>query len=166
MFSNLISISILLLTSVPLIVYFYTSNLFYLVLFYLTIVISYCNENFKKLVSYIFENSEWTLRPSGAKECSLLNNEDNSLNGFPSGHLVTTSFILTAIFMYSFSFNKIKRVKGTKSKLLFVILSAVYIMLMMYSRLEKRCHTLTQTIAGLVVGFVLGVVYIRVYRKW
>ena len=164
MFSNLISISILLLISIPLLVYFYTSNLFYLVLFYLTIVISYCNENFKKLVSYIFENSEWTLRPSGAKECSLLNNEDNSLNGFPSGHLVTTSFILTAIFMYSFYYTN--TTKGTKSKLLFVILSSIYIMLMMYSRVEKRCHTLLQTIAGLVVGFVLGVVYIRVYRKW
>jgi membrane-associated phospholipid phosphatase len=127
-------------------------------------VISYCNENFKKLVSYIFENSEWTLRPSGAKECSLLNNEDNSLNGFPSGHLVTTSFILTAIFMYSFYYTN--TTKGTKSKLLFIILSVIYIMLMMYSRVEKRCHTLLQTIAGLVVGFVLGLVYVRVYRKW
>ena len=164
MFSNLISISVLLLTSVPLLVYFYTSNLFYLVLFYLTIVIAYCNENLKNLVSYIFDNSEWTVRPTGAKECSLLNNEDDSINGFPSGHLVTTSFILTSIFMYSFYYAN--TAKGKKSKLLFVILSSVYVMLMMYSRVEKRCHTLTQAIAGLVLGFFLGVVYTKVYKKW
>jgi membrane-associated phospholipid phosphatase len=127
-------------------------------------VIAYCNENLKNLVSYIFDNSEWTVRPSGAKECSLLNNEDNSINGFPSGHIVTTSFILTSIFMYSFYYAN--TTKDKKSKLLFVILSAVYIMLMMYSRVEKRCHTLIQTIAGLVVGFFLGVVYTKVYKKW
>lgn len=84
-------------------------------------------------------------RPLAAKDCGIFNNggECGGKLGMPSGHVMTTAFVLFAVLWTS------THAKSVVWNLTFSGLVVV----MAWSRVARQCHTPLQTL----VGFVLGV---------
>lgn len=91
-------------------------------------------------------------RPLHATNCNIFNNSgDNSGQaGFPSGHVTVTTFFLTFCWLES--------LVGT-SNLSFVVTSACITFLVAQSRVQKKCHTYIQTIAGVVFGILMAFIW-------
>ena len=82
-------------------------------------------------------------RPKGACDCSILNNGGNYelRGGMPSGHVMITSFVMFMMALESHEW--------------YTYVSSVCIVIAMgISRIAKGCHTLPQTIAGGILGFI------------
>lgn len=92
-------------------------------------------------------------RPTGAKDCDIWNrNGDQSGNpGFPSGHLATTAAFWTGAYLVS----------EEKYKPWVLIVGIVGIMGMIWARMQKRCHTFVQTIAGTLLGAGIAYGFLR-----
>jgi len=73
--------------------------------------------------------------------------------GFPSIHVTKSASILTLIYLF---FPKYKKIM--------LIFSPIYLVLMGYSRIYLRCHTLLQVVAGIIAGIVGGKLMYNVFR--
>jgi membrane-associated phospholipid phosphatase len=88
---------------------------------------------------------EFLKRPSDAKNCDLFSRNGfvGGKPGFPSGHVTSTvSFFASFYILYP------------EYRQQTVIIGIVYTVLMAISRINKRCHTITQTVAGAVLGLI------------
>lgn len=88
-------------------------------------------------------NYEFLKRPKGAKNCDMFSRNGNQEGkpGFPSGHVTTSVTFFTAI---AILFPEYKDIS--------IIIGIIYSLLMARSRINKKCHTVLQTIAGGVLG--------------
>jgi acid phosphatase family membrane protein YuiD len=79
-------------------------------------------------------------RPQGAKGCDLLCKSTNDTNkpGMPSGHTAMIAFFGSYYGIQSPYF-------------------IIYAVLIMMSRYFKKCHTLMQILAGLLLGLSIGI---------
>ena len=66
-----------------------------------------------------------------------------SMRGFPSNHVTKCVSFLTLTYLFFPKYRKILRIVGP-----------IYALLIIYSRMYLNCHTLLQSIGGVVVGFV------------
>ena len=83
-----------------------------------------------------------TLRPDNSCKCSFFEDKNKPQPGFPSGHSTNISFI---VFNY---------LKTHKPNLFKKIITIQLILLMGWSRWNKRCHTRLQIAAGVINGAV------------
>lgn len=86
-------------------------------------------------------------RPKGACNCGITNGGGSyeHRSGMPSGHVMTTTYILCMI--------------AIKSNNLYTsVVSVALIISMMVSRVVKKCHTIPQVIAGALLGFASSTV--------
>lgn len=137
-FHNLMSLSTILHPFIFLFVYLYTKNKIYLYGLFGLGVVYLITDLLKKNV---FMNN---VRPEGAKDCDIFNSDgDVSGNpGFPSGHSSTATFTVL-FFLYNLNKDKINYSS---------VVLLIYLFLVLYSRLYKKCHTQEQILAGVLVG--------------
>jgi membrane-associated phospholipid phosphatase len=91
-------------------------------------------------------------RPKGALNCDTFckNGDVSGRNGFPSGHVATTSFFFAILWMME---------TDQRRKQYISIVSALAILLMMLARTQKKCHNWFQSVAGLAYGIVFAMVW-------
>lgn len=105
-------------------------------------------------VSLIKKGFKSNVRPKGAKQCDILctSPNDEGKPGFPSGHVATTTCFIFILYHYY-----------PQNRLL--IGGLAYIVSMAYSRMNKKCHTLEQVIAGFIYGCIGAFAYIKLFLK-
>lgn len=94
-----------------------------------------------KRASVVLGMEEWCARPIGARDCDTWNTNgpQGGAPGFPSGHTATTvAFWIGAFIIWP------------SASVAIVGFSAT--MTMIWARMQKRCHTLSQTIGGAMLG--------------
>ena len=94
---------------------------------------------------------KWLKRPAGATNCNLFstNGKVDGQSGIPSGHVShVTAFFVTMYLL----FPKYRK---------YNYIGIIWIALMMYSRIAKKCHTLLQTIAGLCLGILVPIIFLQ-----
>jgi hypothetical protein len=82
-------------------------------------------------------------RPSNYGRCDYLNNNKENVPALPSSHMSAITFYV--IYQY----------KRTGNKLYFLLIP-----LMMWSRHQKKCHTIIQISAGIIFGSLYSLLYI------
>lgn len=96
-------------------------------------------------------------RPKGAKACGLFESSkitDLKSYGMPSGHAQMAGFF-TAYSMLKLSEDQV----SMPFYVTVGIILGCSLLFIMYSRVEAKCHTLQQTIAGAILGLFLGHVF-------
>lgn len=133
---SLISLSELILIPLPLYYYLKSYSIYHLIAF-IGIIVTAGFIEFTK----VFVLTDWK-RPDEAKGCDIFCKSQNDCGkpGMPSGH--------SAIVAFFGSYYNIQS-----------ILFLIYALLIGISRLEKKCHTLIQVIAGYIVGYGSGKIF-------
>jgi membrane-associated phospholipid phosphatase len=87
-------------------------------------------------------------RPEGARNCNVLmnNGDQTGAPGFPSGHCATATAFWVGAWMLA----------DGGSGTLIAIVGSMGILSMAWARMQMRCHSGLQTIAGTMFGAVLG----------
>jgi membrane-associated phospholipid phosphatase len=76
---------------------------------------------------------------------NFVKDEDSStysMRGFPSNHVTKCVSFITLTYLFFPKYRKILRIVGP-----------IYILVVIFSRMYLSCHTLLQSIGGIVVGF-------------
>lgn len=107
-------------------------------------------------------------RPSGAKNCGCFYIDENNYStslGMPSGHSMLIGFI--CIYIYYFIKNSYKKniKKNHSNHIIFILVLILITCYMMYSRVILGCHTIEQTIIGVLIGGILGYYYYKYFSK-
>ena len=94
-------------------------------------------------------------RPRGATDCDFFcrNGDCEGNPGMPSGHMATTAFVLTFIYL----------VEDLGNRGAYLAFAAVFLVLMGLARHGKRCHTVLQIILGTAWG---GACAVGVHYLW
>ena len=137
---DLISISILLLQSIPLILFLITRKTYHLIIFIVFMSVA-------KITDFIKDNEiiSSSRRPNGAFNCNLLCNDGSRKNkpGMPSSHAASAIFFLIVYWNY------------TSSPYIRALL-VIYYLLILQSRYYKKCHSLSQLLVGSLIGMAVG----------
>jgi membrane-associated phospholipid phosphatase len=95
-------------------------------------------------------------RPQNARDCSNFNSGGVGTDpwiGMPSGHVMTTAFILT---MYGLNTPHLKNSK------IYWVISLGLVVLVAIGRILKECHTVSQCVVGAICGIGLAIVTLYV----
>jgi membrane-associated phospholipid phosphatase len=113
----------------------------------------------ERLHSIIKEHSkaydyEFLKRPFGAENCDLFSRNGlvEGQPGFPSGHVSGTVAFFTTVYLLFPEYRK------------YWYVGVGWTLLMMWSRINKRCHTPLQTIAGAVFGIIVPVLFDKLIK--
>jgi len=108
-----------------------------------------------QIVNYILKSIlgtkySFTKRPNGAKNCNMLNGGGDArlIPGFPSGHVSLVACFVTLLHLYL----------GFPA-----IYGLLWVLVMMWSRIARKCHTLLQTFAGAISGFLVGYIWFKIF---
>ena len=144
-FPTLCSLSLIMVYIVPLILYLTTHQWIHVMAFLGTVGTASLSESIK--YGLIKEASP---RPKGASDCNLWCNDGKQEGkpGMPSGHSSTVSFFSAFYF------------QQTQNPWIRASLVA-YAALVMWSRYEKRCHTLNQIVVGSAFGLFTSWLLVR-----
>jgi len=99
-------------------------------------------------------------RPDGAKNCGCFYVSETNYatsEGMPSGHSILVGFV--AVFMYNYIIDEYNI--NHKYKPYIFILTFLFILYTMYSRVLINCHTTQQTILGALIGSLCGYYYYK-----
>ena len=119
-----------------------------------------------KICAPLMGTSKWSIfgygtRPKGAKHCSLFvepgsNGIPKGSYGMPSGHSQNAMFFTTYMVLHliNSNYNKITQNAG-------IVLFSVLGIMVMYSRVYFKCHTVQQVIIGGLLGGILGALYFK-----
>lgn len=101
-------------------------------------------------------NYEFLKRPPGAANCDLFSRNGNQSGkpGFPSGHMTSTVSFITGIYLFFPDYRE-----------WCINYGIIYIILMAMSRMNKKCHTLIQVIAGSILGFLSPIILKNIFIK-
>ncbi len=97
-------------------------------------------------------------RPQNAKDCSNFNSGGVGKDpwiGMPSGHVMTTAFILT---MYGLNTPHLKNSK------IYWVISLGLVVLVAIGRILKECHTVSQCVVGAICGIGLAIITLYVTK--
>lgn len=144
-----ISKSFLLIFIVPLVLGFYNSFYWWMILGVIIFDI------FLGFIKHSVGNKENIFqRPKGASACNIfcLPSNDEGKPGFPSGHVATTTMMMLILAYYI-------------KDIYFTIFALMYIMLMAFSRYGKRCHNWTQITCGFIFGIIGALIFIQLIPK-
>ena len=143
---ELISKSLILIRIFPLIMLIYSRDIkwFYtIVILVLVNIIQHEIKNFTKPFQL-----KWLKRPSDANNCNLFSTNGKVADqpGFPSGHVSEVTAFFVSIY---FLFPQYRNYK---------YIGIIWIALMIYSRIAKKCHTFLQTMGGLCLGIAVPLI--------
>tara|TARA_R110001592_G_scaffold62934_2_gene192642 strand:- start:46 stop:600 length:555 start_codon:yes stop_codon:yes gene_type:complete len=157
----------LITTFSSLIVYLNTENIDLLMLIVALIINDLINAFLKyKICVPLMGTSKWSIlgygtRPKGAKHCSLFvepgsNGIPKGSYGMPSGHSQNAMFFTTYMVLHliNSNYNKITQNAG-------IVLFSVLGIMVMYSRVYFKCHTVQQVLIGGLLGGILGALYFK-----
>ena len=144
---DVVSITVFPLGLSPLILYYVTQDIRYVVMFLYVSSIASITEIIKRTIVRYSDIPIWK-RPSGAYNCGAFNNGGNSAYapGFPSGHVALATFLACA---YGRSSNN----------MLIQVIGIGYIGAVSQSRMKKRCHSMLQIIGGACVGLIAYILF-------
>jgi membrane-associated phospholipid phosphatase len=116
-------------------------------IFFVTISIQ-----FIKKINWPESFHKYTMRPNAACDCdyfSMRGPAKENTPGFPSGHMGTTSFFCIN--------NILDLLNGSNPyKYLIIGFNILFLVVMGWSRMYKKCHNLIQVIAGTIYGSFIG----------
>jgi membrane-associated phospholipid phosphatase len=140
-----VSISAGLLYGIPVILYYFTSDIIQLKALIGMVGTVAISETLKKFVI-----KDANPRPQGASNCNLLCNDGNQSGrpGMPSSHSAQVAF---------FAGFYIQQTNNWPLKIILV----VYAVTVMLSRYIKRCHTINQIVVGGILGVCLSYLVVR-----
>ena len=97
-------------------------------------------------------------RPKGAKDCNIFcnNGHVSGRAGFPSGHMTTIAFFFTFLYL----------ITPTEKQSSVAVTGIIATALMAYARMQKRCHNLLQTAGGVVYGAVFAYAWWRLAMQY
>ena len=115
--------------------------------------------SFERILKILFSYSSYEIlkRPIGACDCNLFNSGGDVSGecGFPSGHVITTSFYFYLMyFEYRYKYNILKNNRN-----LFLFLIHIPIFLVGYGRIMKKCHNLFQVCGGYIFGMFFAFLF-------
>uniref|UniRef100_A0A6C0HD50 Phosphatidic acid phosphatase type 2/haloperoxidase domain-containing protein n=1 Tax=viral metagenome TaxID=1070528 RepID=A0A6C0HD50_9ZZZZ len=137
---NIISFSVNFMFLIPLLIYFCNKDIRMLKIFGIGILVTTSVNPLKHIIVKQFPNIDFLYRPQGAFNCDFLNNGGKAGGepGFPSGHMAVSTYIITSLYLY---YNK-----GLD-------LGILYILLVAFARINKKCHNIYQVIGGMIYGY-------------
>lgn len=140
---NAVSLTLVPALAMPVVLYGWSSDVFYIQLLVWLVACSVTVDGIKRL----FGNEGVYGRPAGAVACDILcaGGPVGGAPGFPSGHMATSAALVTALWVH------------TQSPLVLGV-GIPWIGAMAWSRWAKHCHNWAQIVAGTVFGCVFGVV--------
>lgn len=142
-FDEIVSLSLIPIIALPFGLYFYYKDKRWLyIALYGFIAIQIHSVIKRYSVNF---NFEFLKRPADAKNCDLWSRNGNvgGKPGFPSGHVTSTvSFFASFYLLYP------------EYRTQTLIIGLTYTILMSLSRINKRCHTVLQTVAGAILGLI------------
>lgn len=102
-------------------------------------------------------------RPDNAVDCNMINKGGDASwkPGFPSGHSTIASFFC---FFLLYQFMRYNRDYNKKVYIL-PIIGILLIVLVPYSRVKLSCHTKEQVYGGILLGFLLFLLFIYLEKK-
>ena len=140
-------------------IFFNNFNMF--ILFLYVIIDEIINKIAKSLFRLIMKNKG--NRPPEASDCSPLlidNEEKKKLSyGMPSGHVQTFALIATLIFLRLYQ----QQDEFIIQKTIFLV-GLTFISMYMRVKVEK-CHTFEQTLVGLILGIILALSLVKIYKN-
>ena len=150
--ADIISLSVLLVYIIPSVFLIYSGNTLYLIILSGLIVNQAMNHLMKSILGIRYN---FCKRPKGAKDCDLFNKGGDAklIPGFPSGHVSLVSCFVTMMLLF-FGFN-----------VYFALIGLVWVLMMMWSRIQRNCHTLLQTLAGAISGFIVACLWYFIFRS-
>jgi membrane-associated phospholipid phosphatase len=143
-FSELFSNSLIILIILPYLIYLINKDNRWLSIALYMFITNEIHSIIKKSSKNF--NYEFLKRPIEAKNCSLFSNNliQGGLPGFPSGHVASTVTFFTGIYLLFPEY---------RSKI--ILFGPILSLLMIYSRIQMKCHNLIQTIGGLFLGILI-----------
>lgn len=140
-----ISVSVIFLYIIPLIIYFNTNDIIHIKALLGLIGTTTISESIKRVI--IKDNSP---RPDGASNCNLLCNDgiQSGKPGMPSSHSAQVAFFTGFYIQY------------TQNIYVRIILIG-YMIIVMFSRYIKYCHTFGQIIIGGIIGGFISYLMVR-----
>jgi membrane-associated phospholipid phosphatase len=154
LFDEIISQSLIIILGSPFIFWIYSKDIKW---FYVGMFV-YIPLQFHSLIKIFSKNYNYDFlkRPIGAANCDLLSRNGNQEGkpGFPSGHMTSTVSFITSVYLLFPEYRS-----------LCINFGLIYTLLMAMSRMNKRCHTLIQVIAGSILGFLSPIVLKNLFIK-
>jgi len=147
--------------------YFSTGNIDFLMLSVALTINDLINAFLKyKICAPLMGSKKWSIlgygaRPKGAKHCSLFvepgsNGIPKGSYGMPSGHSQNAMFFTTYIVLHLINSNYDKITQNVG-----IVLFSVLGIMVIYSRIYFKCHTVQQVIIGGLLGGILGALYFK-----
>jgi membrane-associated phospholipid phosphatase len=145
-FDNIISYSVNIVFLLPLFLYFKNKDIKLLKIFIIGLLLVLSNNSIKQIFIKVFPKCNILHRPQGAFNCDYLNRGGNESGnpGFPSGHVTAATYVMTSLYLY-YKTN--------------IELSMVYVLLISFARLNKRCHNIYQVIGGMMYGYSIAILF-------
>lgn len=113
----------------------------------------------KDIPEAILKSIDWKYnkRPEGAFDCDALNSGGEAVGkpGFPSGH-TALAVMLATIFLIEYY----RQSKQSQPKPQALIIAIMFAILVPVSRVQMKCHTIIQVMAGALLGIVLGLIFV------
>lgn len=146
-FADITSLSATLCYIIPSVFLLVSGNIVYLIIIGGLLMNQIVNHTLKCLLGTRYN---FTKRPNGAKNCDMLNGGGDArlVPGFPSGHVSLVACFVTLMNLY-FGFP--------------AIYGLGWVLLMIWSRVARNCHTLLQTFAGAISGFLVGYIWFKIF---
>jgi hypothetical protein len=109
-----------------------------------------------KLIKISLQNTKNSLllRPNDSNGCDILcqNKTSSTPSGFPSGHMAIVTFFVVFVFI------TLIMETSPYHQLIYFCISIIYIGLMYYARLTKKCHNNLQLIFGIFLGLFTSLI--------
>jgi membrane-associated phospholipid phosphatase len=153
LFDEIISLSLNGIIIFPFIFYFksYDNRWLYIALY------SFLNIQIHDIIKNIsvYYDYDFLKRPFGAMNCDMFSRNGlvERQPGFPSGHVTSTVSLFTGIALLFPEYRNYA-----------IVFGIAHTLLMAKSRINKKCHTVVQTIAGAFLGLV-GTYLLNKYIK-
>tara|TARA_B110001450_G_scaffold60509_1_gene57226 strand:+ start:282 stop:833 length:552 start_codon:yes stop_codon:yes gene_type:complete len=147
--------------------YFSSGNIDLLMLLVALLINDLINAFLKyKICAPLMGNNKWSIfgygtRPKGAKHCGTFikpgsNGIPKGSYGMPSGHSQNAMFFTTYMILHLINSNYNKLTKNVG-----IGLFSIIGIIVMYSRIYFKCHTIQQVLIGGLIGGTLGALYFK-----
>lgn len=134
-----------------------SGNIFFIYLALSTFVFGELFNRFlKNILSQIFQNETWALRPNPNSPCNnFMQPMPNNTFGFPSGHSQNVGVFCSLLICYL-----LNCCDNSIEKSICLLIFSIYVG---WSRMELGCHNLVQVSTGIIIGYYLGINLWKIY---
>ncbi len=155
LFDEIVSLSLIPIIGIPYLSFIISHDKKWLLVALNSFISVSIHDLIKKLAP--FKKYKFLQRPFGAKNCDLLsrNGDQSGKPGFPSGHVTSiVSFFVSIYLLFP------------EYRFYIIPFGIVYTILMAISRINKKCHTVLQTIAGGTLGLITPLIINKIINYY